>query len=463
MQKSLDAFVPPNSIEAEQSTLGSMMLDKRAVWQAVNVVTAGDFYRPAHQQIFDSICAVHDRNEPIDLITVQEELRNRGKLNEVGGTQYLMSLFESVPTASHIKHYAKIVAEQAGKRRLIEAAREIIAAAQQQGSSYIDALQQATTEILNLRGKRDAQMMHLRQAIDLAYEEVQERSRGKNPMSDITTGIPRIDAMTLGIHRGEYTLIGARTSNGKTAKALQIARCSPSVKGVMFCGESGPKALATRQLAARSGVRLNLLRTGSLEDYQWTQLTNASNQLQQIDLWMRWGSMEISGIIASTKMAILEHGIGYIMVDYAQLVRCPGRTKKDQMDFMNQSFKDLASDHNIAVIVLVQLNRGAERGDAYDLESNRPRLSDFKEAGSFEETADLALLLNNPKPAKDDGEPRPAEIIVAKQREGNTGVVKVEWTGACLTFRDPEQYDAPPPEPEPEEFEEIQLPYGSRY
>jgi replicative DNA helicase len=444
MHTSLDLYIPPQSIEAEQSTLGCMMIEKKAIWQAVSLVCSQDFYRPAHAELFDAICELHEHNQPVDLITVQEELRSRGKLDEVGGTQYLMSLLDVVPTASNIKHYAEIVADNAGKRRLIAAGREIIAAAQQPDSTYSDALQQATTEIIGLRnGRGEAHMMHLRQAISLAYDEVVERSKGKNPMSPIVTGVPSIDRMTLGIHKGDYTLVGARPSNGKTAIALQIARCSPSCKGLMFCGESGPKALATRQLAARSGVKLNRLRSGKLDEYQWNDLADAANHLNNIDLWMRWGSMEITGIIATTKMAILEYGIDYIIVDYAQLVRAPGRTKKDQMDYTNQAFKDLGSDHNIAVTVLVQLNRGADRGEEGDLTSSRPKLSDFKEAGSFEEAADLALLLNNPKKAQDNGEPRKAEIIIAKQREGNVGVVEVEWCGANMSFVDPNAMTEP--------------------
>jgi replicative DNA helicase len=446
VQTPLESMVPPNSVEAEQSTLGSMMIEKRAIWLATDTVTASDFYRPQHQTIFNAILRLHERNQPIDIITVQDELKAESKLDEVGGTSYLMALFDAVPTAGNVKYHAQIVAEKAGKRRLIEAGREAIGLAMSPDVSFTDALAQSTDAFINIRGGKDKKMMHIREATRQAWEDIEEVMRTGVFMSDIRTGIDKLDNTTLGLWKGQYTLIGARPSNGKTAIAFQVVRHSPGLTGLMFCGESGPKALATRQLAAYSGVNIQLLRTGKLTGDQLSAIGMAASRIDDIDLWMRFGSISVSSIIATTKMAMLEHNISYIVVDYAQKVQAPGKDMKAKMDYLNVALKDLAEDNQIAVIVLVQLNRGADRGEWVDLESTRPKMTDFKEAGTFEETADIALMLNNPKPPVDDGQPRKAEIILAKDRQGISGVIPVMWHGSRFTFEGIEEQrnDAPP-------------------
>jgi replicative DNA helicase len=442
----LESMVPPNDCLAEQSTLGSMMIEKRAIWIATDTITASDFYRPAHKTIFNAIVRLHERNQPIDLITVQDELKAESKLDEVGGTAYLMALFDAVPTATNVKSHAQIVAENAGKRRLIDAGREAIGLAMSPDVSFADALSQSTDAFINIRGGNDKKMMHMREATRQAWDDIEEVIRTGVYMSDIRTGIDKLDDMTLGLWKGQYTLIGARPSNGKTAIAFQVVRHAPKLTGLMFCGESGPKALATRQLAAYSGVNMQLIRTGKLNGDHLSAITNAASRLDEVDLWMRFGSLSVSSIVATTKMAMLEHNISYIVVDYAQKVQAPGKDMKAKMDYLNVALKDLAEDNQIAVIVLVQLNRGAERGEYSDLESTRPVMKDFKEAGSFEETADIAIMLNNPKPPVDDGHPRKAEIILAKDRQGISGVIPVMWHGSRFTFEgiDQQHNDAPP-------------------
>lgn len=447
--------VPPQNIEAEQSTLGSMMLDRAAIEKAGEILRKEDFYRTAHQEIYDALWSLAERDEAVDLITVQEELRKQDKLEAVGGTEYLMALVDSVPTAANVEYYAKIVEEKAIRRRLIDAATEVIGCAHSPDddiTALSDRAEQLVFAVTQRRmGKSFASLPSL--VMD-SMEEVERRHTEGKTVSGMETGFFALDYMTAGFQPSDLVIIAARPSMGKTALALNVAANAALLKNTpvaIFSVEMSAEQLALRMLASQALVDSHRLRTGRLDDAEFKQLADAAGRLYEAPIYID-DSTDITPMAMRAKCRRLraEHGLGLVIVDYLQLVRWHRmiENRVQEISEIARSIKGLARELKVPVIALSQLSRQVERR-----EDRRPMLSDLRESGSIEAEADVVLMLfrksyYEKKEARDAHEvaddeeslkPDPTEIIIAKQRNGPTGAIKLGFIHKFASFREIEE------------------------
>jgi replicative DNA helicase len=445
--ETVSSHLPPQNIEAEQSTLGCMMLEQQALWTAREIVKEPDFYRPTHGIIYRAIVALEDREEPVDLRTVQEELKKMGKLNEVGGTDYLMALLDSIPTAAHIESYASIVKDKADKRRLIATGQQIMALGYDTEISADEAKQNSVSLMLESVGDKSGGSIWMTDAVSAEYDAISERFQAGGIQPTICTGIRYLDLHTLGFQPG-LNLICGRPSNGKTALLLQIAFHSMK-HGPFLCFslETTEKSLARRLLAADSGVDMLSLRAGTLDGDDWPKLADAASRIHNLPLLLDTKSKHIDQITAATKRAILQHKITAVFIDYVQIVDAKGRDEREVCSHVSKRLSALGLEYNIPIIGAAILNREADRDvvpDDVPLEETRPMLKHIKGSGQFEQDAQLAVLINNPKRKTEDGKPRDAELIFAKQKDGATGIAACTWEPKRFRFRDTDKYHEEP-------------------
>ncbi|MCX8052529.1 MAG: replicative DNA helicase [Armatimonadetes bacterium] len=448
--------VPPQNIEAEQSTLGSMMIEKTALEKGLEILRAEDFYRPANAEIFDCLAALAERDEPCDLITLQEELRKRGKLEECGGTEYLMALADVVPTAANIEHYARIVEEKSILRRLISAGTEIIAMAQNEAEDVDTITDRAERLIFQVAQRRIGEYFRpITPLVMSAWEWIERRYRDKGEASGIPTGFTKLDHMTSGLQPSDLIIIAGRPSMGKTSLALDIA-VHAAVKAnqtvAIFTIEMSAEQLVQRMLCAQARANAHRLRTGYFEDEEWSRIAKAASVLWDAPIYID-DTTDITALAMRAKCRRLkaEHGLGLVVVDYLQLVRSQKRLDNRQQEISEiaRSLKSLARELKVPVIAVSQLSRAPEKR-----EDKRPMLSDLRESGSIEAEADLVALLFRPdyyvqKEIEDtesirgkegtgyDPEKRQvevAEVIIAKHRNGPTGTVKLGFVREFASF-----------------------------
>jgi len=454
--------VPPQNLEAEQSTLGSMMIDRAAIEKASEILTAEDFYRPAHQEIFDAICSLEERDEAVDLITVQEELRGRGKLEEIGGTGYLMMLLDAVPSASNVEHYARIVEEKSILRRLIRAGTEIIGLAHEEVTDIDAVTDRAERTIFGVTQRRIGQYFTpISPLISESWDWVDKRYREKGAAWGLTTGFQKLDYMTSGLQKSDLIIIAGRPSMGKTSLMLDLAMnaaLKAHVTVAIFSLEMSKEQLAQRMVCSRARVNAHRLRTGFFEDAEWERLAKASNELWGMPIFID-DTTDITsmGMRAKCRRLRAEHGLGLVVIDYLQLMRWHRRTdnRNQELSELARAVKSLARELEVPVVVGSQLSRAPEKR-----EDKRPMLSDLRESGSIEAEADLVALLFRPEYYKqkevqdaaalagvgEKGEVRaydpshrevePTEIIIAKHRNGPTGTVKLAFVKDFASFED---------------------------
>jgi replicative DNA helicase len=446
----LNYILPPQSIEAEQACLGSMMIQLPALYKAREIVAAVDFYRPTHQEIFNVVCNLADREIPIDHVEVQEELRSRGKLDECGGMPYIMALFDAVPTAGNVEYYANIVAEKALRRRTIATATEIMGIAHEQDIETEVMIQRVTESVLKLRkNKGRSQGITLKDAITQAYQSLGERNAlgGINPT--VKFGIGCIDHNTLGIQPG-FTLLAARMSEGKTALMLQALKASMEYgPHLVFSLETMAESLANRLIAARAHLDLYDIRTGKVNATELARAANAANDFYDADnIIIRTDCYDIASIVAETKMAIMEHGITTVWIDYAQMVEAPGQTERDRCNNVSRGLKRLFTQHGIRVVAAAQLNRMPEtrrstrkEKEPEDSQQQKApktpkvpdptvRISDLAETDVLGRDADLAILIDNPNKKGN------CWLCIGKQKDGPVGHYKCWYEPSTLTFHE---------------------------
>ena len=444
--------VPPQNIEAEQSTLGSMMLDRAAIEKAGEILRTEDFYRTAHQEIYDALWSLAERDEAIDLITVQEELRTRGRLEAVGGTEYLMALLDSVPTAANVEYYSRIVEEKSILRRLIEAATEIAGEAYGQVDD-IDALtDQAEQAIFSISQRRIGRYFtSVGSLVTEAWESLERRYQEGRVISGLETGFERLDYMTSGLQPSDLVIIAGRPSMGKTALALNIAANAavrPKQTVAVFSIEMSSEQLAVRLLCSQASVDAHRLRTGRIREEEWKRIAEASEKLWQAPIYVD-DSTDITPMAMRAKCRRLraEHGLGLVIVDYLQLVRWHRHIENrvQEISEIARSLKGLAREMKVPVVALSQLSRAVERR-----EDRRPMLSDLRESGSIEAEADLVAMLFRESYYKQkevgeggavageedtgDEQPEKTEVIIAKQRNGPTGTIRLGFQPRFASF-----------------------------
>jgi len=454
MNNSLMDRTPPQNLEAEQSTLGSMMIDSTALNVGAGILQRDDFYRDAHSEIFASLIRLAEAREPVDIVTVQEDLRQHGKLESVGGTEYLMALIDSVPTAANIEYYSGIVRNKSKLRRIID----ICALTISEAHGDIDNVEQVVENLTHraMATYRDKEIKYapLRDYVQDAFETIERWYHEKKQVSGIPFGIPSLDRITTGAQPGWYYLIGARPGEGKTAMMLQHIKAGTKAgyKCGLFSIEMSAQDLVLRLFCVASGVGSLSMRTGNIPDNAWGSIVDAATEISRMNVEVRdLEKQNVHSLPIIARQMLIRNKVDWFCLDYLQLVEGDSKHAKTQREQINQisgTIRDLCRELNKPWVVAAQLNRNNQSRD-----DSRPKLGDFKESGNLEQDAVSALLLNNPPPKEHVSihQPRKAEIIIAKARFLPTAVLPVMWDGQNQKFFDIAEDADGEPMPEPDE------------
>jgi replicative DNA helicase len=417
--------VPPHNYEAEQSVLGAIFLESQALITASEILQPDDFYRQAHQKIFQTMVGLSEVGSPIDVVTVTEELSAKKELEDVGGISYLTELANAVPTAANVTHYAKIVEEKSLLRRLIRVATSIVEdgyTREDEVEALLSEAERKMMEVANRKGSGD--FRHIKDVLVETYDNIELLHSNKGEVTGIPTGFKDLDKMTAGFQRNDLIIVAARPSVGKTAFALNIAQnvATKTEENVaIFSLEMGAEQLVMRLLCAEGNIDAQVLRTGSLEAEDWRKLTMAMGSLSNAGIFIDdTPGIRINEIRAKCRRLKQEHGLGMILIDYLQLIQGSGNSKdnrQQEVSEISRSLKALARELQVPVIALSQLSRGVEQR-----QDKRPMMSDIRESGSIEQDADIvAFLYREDYYDKETENQNMIEIIIAKQRNGPTG------------------------------------------
>ncbi len=444
--------IPPQDVEAEKAVLGAMFLDKHAVSPAIELLQPDYFYSTANERIFSSMIELYTRNVEIDVITVREELRRTGHLENVGGSAYLNDLVSSVVSSANVEAHAQIVAEKYMLRSLITTMSQNVQKCfdnREDAFGLIDEIERDIFKVSEARLKKS--VVPLQQALVKTMEVLERIHGSKGGVTGVPTGFTELDSMTGGLQKSDLIIIAARPSVGKTAFALSIARNSAVKYGVptaIYSLEMSQQQLLIRLLAAEARVDAHALRTGTLPEEKWAYISTRIHKLAPAPIFIDdTPALSILELRARARRLKSEHDIGLVMVDYLQLMQGPARaeSREREISMISRNLKVLAKELDIPVIALSQLRRSVEeRGD------KRPILSDLRESGALEQDADVVIFIHRPElygiESYPDGESTSgiAEIMVSKQRNGPTGEVKLTFIRQYARFEDLAKYPAGP-------------------
>lgn len=426
----------PQSIEAEKSVLGSMMIDKNVIAQVVEILSAEDFYRDAHKYIFKSIVEMYQRDEPIDEITLLEHLKSTDRLEKSGGISYITEIGSSVLTTANVKSYIKIVEDKATLRKLIDSSTKIIESCYNNQDDVEKVIDVAEQKIFDLAEKKSSSDFEpLSDILERGFEQIETLFNNKGEVTGIGSGFKDLDDLTSGFQKGDMILIAARPSMGKTTFALNIAEHAALREGksvVIFSLEMSKEQLAYKLLCSEANVDMLKLRTGNLEDKDWENIARASGPLSSAKIYIDdTAGVSIMEMRSKCRRLKIEYGIDLILIDYLQLMSGSGEESRQQeVSEISRNIKAIAKEMQCPVIALSQLSRAPEqRAD------HRPMLSDLRESGSIEQDADLVMFLYRDEYYnKETEEKNVAECIIAKQRNGPVGNVKLAWIGQFSKF-----------------------------
>jgi replicative DNA helicase len=422
----------PHNLEAERSVLGAILVHNEAFNTAAQVIDGRDFYRDAHRRIFDRMVALSERGEAIDFITLKEELSRGGELEEVGGPAYVASLVDGVPRATNVEYYARIVKEKATLRNLIYAANKILTNAYEADQESDLILDEAESSIFAVADDRlKAGFVPMRDLVNESFPKIEQLFEHKRLVTGVPTGFVDLDEMTRGLQGGDLVIIAARPSMGKTSLVLNVAQhvavqAEHSVG--FFSLEMSKESLFIRLLTSEAQIDSHRLMSGHIAERDYSRISHALERLSGMRLFIDdTANIGVLEMRAKSRRLQAEHGLTLIVVDYIQLMSARGRFENRTLELasISRSLKGLAKELNVPIVVLSQLSRAPEsRSD------HRPQLSDLRESGALEQDADLVVLIyrddvynrdpNNP----DAGT---AELIVAKQRNGPTGIVRLAF------------------------------------
>jgi replicative DNA helicase len=433
--------LPPQNTDAEASILSAILIDNEALLDVVEILTPEDFYRDAHQKIFSAIGGLFTRNEPIDLVTLANILKERKHLEKVGGAAYLAQLVNEIPLAVNAGHHARIVHEKACLRRLIHSANEITKRCFEDQGEVDEVIDFAENVVFEVSENKIKQSFHpISSIIDLNIDELEERQANKSLLTGVPTGFSRIDTLTSGLQGSDLIILAARPAMGKTAFALNLARNAAVDNGTptaIFSLEMSKEQLSMRMLCAESRVDSSKIRGGFFGKDDWERITEAAGILSQAPLYID-DSPDISAmeIRAKARRLKMDKGLGLVIIDYLQLMR--GRLGAERRDLeiseISRSLKILAKELSIPVIALSQLNRKLE-----ERSDKRPMLSDLRESGALEQDADVvAFIYRDEVYNKEENNPNrnKAEIILAKQRSGPVGTAHLAFLSTYTRFED---------------------------
>ena len=435
--------VPPQDIEAEQAVIGSMLTDQDAVVAAIETLKPEDFYREDNKLIYSAILNIYNRAEPIDIITLKAELSSMGKLDNVGGLEYIVGLPDKVPTTANVDRYIKIVEEKSMLRNLIKTANEILSMGYDQTEDVEDVMDLAEKKIFDVMQKKSKTgYTSIKDVLVESFTKLEELYNQKQHVTGVPTGFIDLDRMTAGLHGSEFILIAARPAMGKSAFALNIATYAATRANVpvaIFSLEMSKEQVGNRILCSEALVDSNNVRTGDLNDEELSKLAETSGELSQAPIYIDdTAGITITEMRARCRKLKLEKNIGLVVVDYLQLIQGSGKTsgREQEIAEISRSLKILAKELEIPVIALSQLSRAVEARD-----DHRPMLSDLRESGSIEQDADIVMFLYRDDYYNEDSpEKNVAEVIIAKQIAGSTGTVKLAWIGNYTKFANLERY-----------------------
>lgn len=387
--------IPPHSVESEQSILGSILLDKDAIITVAETITPTDFYKDAHRIIYESMMALNNKNEPIDMVTLTDELRKRGYLDDIGGVTYLTSLSTIVPTTSNVKYYADIVKEKSVLRQLIKASNDIINLGYGSVESAENVLDFAEKKIFDISQERtNDDFKPINQVLMDTYDMIESIYSNKSDVTGVTTGFKDLNKKINGLQRTDLILVAARPAMGKTAFALNLVQ-NAAIKGnasvAVFSLEMSKEQLAQRMIAAQSNVELKKMKTGTLNDADWPRIISAMAVMSDAKIFIDdTPGIKINELRSKCRKLKMEQGLDLVMIDYLQLMESDSKNESRQQEIskISRSLKILAKELDCPVVALSQLSRAPEqRAD------HRPVLSDLRESGAIEQDADIVMFL----------------------------------------------------------------------
>ena len=445
--------IPPQAVDLEEAVLGAMLIDKKGVDEVIDILQAEAFYKTSHQYIFESIFELFEASEPIDLLTVSNSLKKKGKLEVAGGNPYLVSLTQKVASSAHIEFHARIILQKHIQRSLIKISSEIIENSYKDSIDVFDLLDEAESKLYDVTQGNIKKSSETAQSLVIQAKRRIEDISKRQGLSGVSTGFEKLDKLTSGWQPSDLIIIAARPGMGKTALTLSMARNIAVLKEIpvaFFSLEMSSVQLITRLISAETGLSSEKLRTGKLAAHEWEQLNVKVSALEKAPLFIDdTPSLSIFDLRAKARRLASQHGIKLIIIDYLQLMTAVTNNKsgnrEQEISTISRNLKALAKELDVPVIALSQLSRAVEtRGG-----TKRPLLSDLRESGAIEQDADIVSFIYRPEyygiDEWDDEERSPsegqAEFIVAKHRNGGLDNIRMKFIGHLGKFEDLAQFD----------------------
>lgn len=429
--------VPPHSLEAERSVLGSMLLEKEAIIAGTEIIKEDDFYYEGHRMIYEAITSIYTRDEPVDLITLSEELKKKSQLEAVGGTAYLAELSDQVGTTANIRYYCEIVEEKSILRKLIRASNEIIAKGYDGDEEIGNIIEMAEKKIFDITQKKNQSGPEsIKNVLMESLSNIEKMAESQGQLTGITTGFIDLDNKTSGLQKSDLVLIAARPAMGKTAFTLNVA-INAALKGGASVGifslEMSKNQLVQRMLSAESHIELQKIIHGNISEEEWPKLINAMGPLSKVNLYIDdTPGITLTELKAKCRKLKIERGLDLVMIDYLQLMSGEGRNESRQQEIsaISRGLKGLAKELDCPVVALSQLSRAPElRSD------HRPILSDLRESGAIEQDADIVMFLYRDEYYDEESEKKNiGEVIIAKHRNGPIGTIELVFVGEYTKF-----------------------------
>ena len=454
-QSITSAMIPPQSIEAEQAVLGTILLQDKALLKIVEMLAANDFYRDAHQTIYAAMLTLFEKREPHDLITITSLLNDQNKLDQVGGASYLASLTDIIPFSGTLVHHAQIIRKKSILRRLIQTTSEVTTRCydtQDDIETLIDQAEKTIFEIAHSNKGQGFQPMSI--IVPQAFERITRLFEKQGHITGVSTGYDELDRMTAGLQPAELIILAARPSMGKTALSMNIVQHAALIGKVpvaVFSLEMSMESLALRMLCSVGRIDSQRVRTGKLHDNDWPKLTRATGMLSDAPIHIDdTAGMTVLEMRAKARRLMSEHNLGLIVVDYLQLMqgKSNSENRAQEISEISRSLKAMAKELNVPVLALSQLNRSLENRT-----DKRPQLSDLRESGAIEQDADVIMFIYRDEVynrAEDNPNRGLAEVIIGKQRNGPTGMIKMTFLGEYTTFENyTNRMPTSPYQPEP--------------
>ena len=452
MNNDITSRIPPNDKDAEQAVLGAVFLSQDALIEAMEYVEADDFYQHANQLVFQAMMNLNDEEEPVDVVTVQNELDRLNQIEDIGGVSYLAELASAVPTAANTTYYAKIVKNKSTLRRLINAATEIVTRSFEEDEDVDSIIDQSEKDIMDVSENRNHKgFRRISDVVKSSFEEIDKLYDQDSDVTGLSTGYKDLDAMTTGLHKDELIILAARPGVGKTAFALNLAQNAATKSNAtvaIFSLEMGAESLVNRMLCSEGSIDANSLRTGKLDENQWNSLVVAMGSLSRTNVYIDdTPGIKMAEIRSKCRRLLKESGhLDLVIIDYLQLIEGTGQENRQQeVSVISRNLKKLAKELHVPIIALSQLSRGVEAR-----QDKRPMLSDIRESGSIEQDADIVAFLyrddyyrdedgddnnnNEPQEEPEDPDVGEVEVIISKNRSGPRGTAKLLFVKSYNKF-----------------------------